>query len=129
MKGSLAVKKVTGAHTIYPGHPLVLAWEIMSTRQALGIRSHSSLLHDNDISGGRGEVIQSWKFLKSVLEGADIIPAIELAEKNWVQSKGGGHSKSIVPGQAQAAIIKEHLAQKFEEWAPGATKLYPNTVV
>lgn len=129
-EGARAVIDVTGEYPVYPGHPLTVAWEIMSVfqspEQALqtvktnGLNCPESVA-DSRISGGSGEVHRACDLLRLARQGANPAELIKWADEKWVAGQAGGHVKAIQPGLAQAEKIKPLFGQKLAAWLAAAT--------
>ena len=129
--GAVAVKAKTGEWTVYPGHPLVLAWEILSVFEspsaALTIDGRHGLtcpmaVSDNRISGGGGEVHAACELLQRALKGESTEALTAWADKRWTEGKAGGHHKAVEPGLAQAAKLKAEFPAKLAAWLAHAEK-------
>lgn len=125
MEGAKAVIEVTGEYPVYPGHPLTVAWEIMSVFatpiEALALYQQHSLncpnaVADNRITGGGGEVHRACDLLRKAIAGERAEDLIRWADDCWIDGQGGGHVKAIAPGLAQAEKLKPLFAAKLKDW-------------
>ncbi len=125
MEGAKAVIEVTGEYPVYPGHPLTVAWEIMSVfatpSEALAIYQQHGLncpnaVTDNRISGGGGEVCRACDLLRKAVGGTSAEDLILWADERWVEGRAGGHIKAVEPGLAQAEKLKPLFAAKLASW-------------
>lgn len=131
--GAHAVLDATGEWPVYPGHPLTVAWEIMSVFpshvEALRITTASGpncpeAVADNRISGGGGEVHRACDLIRLAQQGAGADELIEWADQKWISGQAGGHLKAVEPGLAQAEKIKPLFAKKLAAWLA----VHPSTV-
>jgi hypothetical protein len=130
-EGTRAVVDVTGEYPVYPGHPLTIAWEIMtvfrSPVEALKTVTTNGLncpeaVADSRISGGGGEVHRACDLLRRAQQGVSASELIEWADEKWIGGQAGGHVKAIQPGLAQAEKIKPLFAEKLAAWLTVAPK-------
>lgn len=130
--GAKAVQDVTGSWPVYPGHPLTVAWEIMSVFQCpddalrtvtTGTLNCPAAVADNRIVGGGGEVYRGCDLLRSAVNGASASELIEWADRFWIDGGAGGHAKAVQPGLEQANLIKPRFAQKLECWLTAPARL------
>lgn len=125
MHGNQYIKEVTGDYVVYPGHPLVVAYEIMSVftspEDALkpcrtGGLNCPEAVADNRISGGGGEVYAACNLLHLAQQGASAEELIAWADERWVSGGAGGHTNAIEPGLKQAEKLKREFTAKLETW-------------
>lgn len=125
MDGVKTIFEATGEYPVYPGHPLTVAWEIMSVfttpAEALepicqGNLNCPNAVADNRISGGGGEVHRACDLLRKAVAGESAAELIRWADACWVDGQAGGHIKAIRPGLAQAEKLKPLFAAKLNEW-------------
>ncbi len=130
MEGAQAVMEVTGEYPVYPGHPLVIAWEIMSVfdspAEALRTVTDHGLncpeaVADNRVTGGGGEVHRACDLLRRALAGASAEELMAWADERWISGQAGGHIKAIEPGLAQAEKLKPLFAERLAAWLAGAS--------
>lgn len=125
MDGVTAVFEATGQYPVYPGHPLTVAWAIMSVfstpAEALesirqGGLNCPNAVADNRISGGGGEVRYACDLLRRAVGGMSAEDLVSLADTYWVDGQAGGHIKAVQPGLAQAEKLKPLFAAKLTNW-------------
>lgn len=125
MDGAREIVAMTGEYPVYPGHPLVVAWEIISVfktpSDALRVVTDHGLncpeaVADNRISGGGGEVFRACDLLRRAKDGATPEELIAWADECWRTGQAGGHLKAIEPGLAQAEKLKPLFAEKLARW-------------
>lgn len=125
MEGMQIIKVATGDYPVYPGHPLVIAREIIgifdSPDLALAPCKTNGLncpeaVADNRISGGGGEVGYACHLLKAARNGMPADEFIRRADEYWVSVSAGGHVNAVAPGLAQAAKLKAEFPIKLAEW-------------
>lgn len=130
--GAKAVQDATGNWPVYPGHPLTVAWEIMSVFQCpddalrtvtTGTLNCPEAVADNRISGGGGEVYRGCDLLRRAMNGAPTGELIEWADRSWIEGGAGGHVKAVQPGLDQANLIKPLFVQKLESWLSASARL------
>lgn len=94
--GARAVVDVTGEYPDYPGHPLTLAWEIMtvfrSPGEALQTVTTNGLncpeaVADNRISGGGGEVHRACHLLRLAQQRSSASKLIAWPDEKWIDGK------------------------------------------
>lgn len=125
MIGMQIIKDATGDYPVYPGHPLVVAFEIISVfptpESALAICKDSGLncpgaVADNRITGGGGEVHAACNLLRKAQQGMEAGELIALADQWWVSGGAGGHAKAVEPGLLQAAKLKHEFPVRLATW-------------
>ncbi len=129
--GAIAVMAKTGEWPVYPGHPLVIAWEILSVfespEDALAVKQvqghrYLTAVSDNRISGGGGEVRAACDLLQRALKGESAEALMAWADQRWLESSAGGHHNAVEPGLAQAAKLKADFPAKLAAWLARAKK-------
>lgn len=124
-EGPEAVLDATGEYPVYPGHPLTVAWEIMSVFPTPSDALKTDTTHglncpfavsDNRISGGGGEVHRACELLRRAQQGATSKELVDWADECWKSGQAGGHLKAIQPGLVQADKLKPLFAAKLEIW-------------
>lgn len=125
MEGAQAVIEATGEYPVYPGHPLTVAWEIMSVfatpSEALAMYQQHGLncpnaVADNRITGAGGEVHQACRLLRKAVAGERAEDLIRWADDRWIDAQAGGHVKAVAPGLVQAEKLKPLFAAKLKDW-------------
>lgn len=125
IEGADSILKATGQWPVYPGHPLVIAWEIMTTfptpTAALGIDREFGLncpnaVSDIRITGGGGEVHAACTLLQKAQAGAPAADLISWADARWTDSQAGGHVKNVQAGLEQAEKLKAGFGEKLAAW-------------
>lgn len=123
--GSEYVKEATGEPTVYPGHPLVVAFEIInvfgSPEEAFKPVESDSLncptaVADNRVSGGGGEVYAACELLQRARKGHPVEELIAWADMRWSSGQAGGHVKAVAPGLQQANKLKSVFSEKLAAW-------------
>ena len=134
LAGLAHVKDATGEFPVYPGHPLVVAFEIIkvfpSAEAALRTDGNEhgwpAALTDSRISGGGGEVHRGCDLIRQAVAGTPAAELIEWADKAWVDGGAGGHTKAVEPGLAQAAKLKGTFPELLQTWlSKGAAGAQP----
>ena len=124
-EGARAVMDVTGEYPVYPGHPLTIAWEIISVfktpTEALQTVKTDSLncpeaVADNRITGAGGEVYRACELLRRAQQGIKVDDLIAWADECWVSGCAGGYSRAVQPGLEQAERLKPLFAGKLADW-------------
>lgn len=120
-----SMQMITGEYPVYPGHPLVIAYQIMAVfptpSSALqmdtsgGLNCHKAV-SDQRISGGGGELNAACTLLAKAIGGTAADELIAWADERWVSSQAGGHAKSVAPGLSQAEKLKPQFPQKLQHW-------------
>lgn len=125
MEGREAVNLASGEYPVYPGHPLVIAYEIMSVfpdpEAALKPCTGEGLncpeaVADHRISGGRGEVYAACDLLRLARQGKNAEELAQWADARWIRGNAGGHQNAVQPGLAQAARLREKFQSKLASW-------------
>ncbi|WP_413460460.1 hypothetical protein [Herbaspirillum huttiense] len=125
VNGADEIIKVTGQYPVYPGHPLTIAWEIMTVfpkaEDALKTLRTEQLncpaaVADERITGGGGEVYAACDLLRRAIAGEPAEVLLEWADERWSRGNAGGHVAAVEPGQAQAEQIKPLFAAKLASW-------------
>lgn len=123
-QGRAFVLEATGDYPVYPGHALVVAWEIMNVfpdaASALK-RSDTNTacpeaVADGRISGAGGEVYAACELLKRAQAGESADALMDWADEIWISGSAGGHTKSVEPGMEQAAKLKPQFAERLAGW-------------
>jgi hypothetical protein len=122
--GRTLVMDATGDFPVYPGHALVVAYEIINVfpdiASALERTNTESrcpaALADNRISGAGGEVYTACELLTRAKAGESVEALMDWADEVWVSGSAGGHTKSVEPGLAQAAKLKPQFAERLTGW-------------
>ena len=102
----------TGAHMVYPGHPLLLATIIMSAYPHFAAANAPTpygwpaALGDTRIPGAGDHVYAAMRCLEIGVEGGAIDEMVEFARKYWTEGQAGGHAKNVEAGIAQAQAIE-----------------------
>jgi hypothetical protein len=125
IQGQEFVKQVTGDFTVFPGHALVLAYEILcvypNVDEALKKAETESLscpaaVADSRISGGGGETHDACDLLRRAKAGEDIESLIDWADDRWVMGLAGGHVQKVEPGLEQAEKLKAEFRARLPTW-------------
>lgn len=123
MKGVSTIIEATGEPPVYPGHPLVIAWQIMSIYPS----PEEALKHERDIAcpaavadsriaGGGMEVHSACLLIKHAANGITAKAIMEMADTQWASSNGGGHAFALKAAQRQADRLKPFFAEKLAAW-------------
>ncbi len=127
-------KYLDGDYSVYPGHPLTIAYVISVTfptlADALVIRGdYPEALADVRIPGAGGEVSGAISLLRHLRDGTCTPEqAVKRADDHWRSTTTNGHRDAFTPGQAQADRVKAaHLAEivGFARGVIDATKEKP----
>ena len=129
-------KYLDGQYSVYPGHPLTIAYVISVAFPALAdaLAKHGDYpaheaLADVRIPGAGSAVWNGIDFLTRVRDGVCTPEqAIEWAENQWRHDTSNGHLSAYQPGQAQADKVRDlHLAEivAFARSVDHATKEKP----
>lgn len=129
MKGVSSIIAATGEPPVYPGHPLVIAWQIM----AIYPSPEEALKHERDIAcpaavadsrvaGGGMEVHSACLLIKHAANGLSASALIEMADGQWAASNGGGYTLALKPAQRQADKLKPFFAEKLASWLRAARR-------
>lgn len=123
MRGWELEQRLLGDHSVYPGHPLVIAllvshlYEDLSSAMEPTEFGWPAAVGSNDVPGGGGEVRAGLDVLVSIATGERTVDeAIQWGDARWQESKAGGHVNKVVPGQEQADRIKPLLRDRLETW-------------
>ena len=117
-----AVVDVTGEYPDYPGHPLTLAWKIMTVFRSPGVALQTvktnglncpEAVADNRISGGGDEVHRACHLFRLAQQRSSASELIAWADEKWIDGRAGGNLKAIQPRLAQAEKIKPLFEQKL----------------
>ena len=98
-----------GEFAIYPGHPVTIAYIIMSKYKNLEM-AQALALGNNDIPGAGGRVNSALRLLQERNEGKGLMELFEWADSVWNSERFRDHKK----GQEQADKVKPLLA--VAEW-------------
>lgn len=122
MKGLLLIKELTGACPVYPGHPLVVAVQIMSTFGSIAEASAPTehgwpeALGNSDISGAGCHVGAGLRILQRGAAGASPDDMIYDANRYWTEGSAGGHTKNVASGTTQAHQLEAHFRARVVDW-------------
>lgn len=131
-EGEKVIERLTGEITIYPGHPLVLAVEIISIfptpfealeRTQSGLLQGPRAVLDDRISGGGGEAYNASNLIRMAVEGTSAEDLIEWADKVWINTAAGGEHAAIEPGLEQANKLKPLFEKLLKAWLERAGRI------
>lgn len=127
-------KYLDGHYSVYPGHPLTIAYVITMAFPTLADAmimdgTYPAALSDIRIPGAGGEVWGGVSFLTHIRDGV-LTPeqAVQRADDHWRSTTDNGHREAYEAGQAQADKVKAaHLSEivAFARGVVDATKEKP----
>jgi hypothetical protein len=122
MQGAMFIKDRIGEWPIYPGHPLVIATEIMEVFPSFAaaneptVQGWSAALGDQRITGAGCHVGAAMRVLKIGREGGRPEDMISYANRYWDEGKAGGHVKNVEAGRLQSQAVETRFLELCQSW-------------
>ena len=107
---------------VYPGHPAVVAYNIMlvfdKLSDAMANTEHNfpEALGNSSVEGAGGEVYVGLRFLKEAAKNKDWEALYREHSEHWAHYRAGGIEKNVTPGQEKADELKPLLLKTMAEW-------------
>jgi hypothetical protein len=110
-------------HHVYPGHPVMLALEIMDAfpdHEAAHERTEQGwpvALSHSGVSGSGGAVYQGLEILRLVHEGESTPEeAYDFAQEIWVRSRQSDFRENLERGVEEATALRDAFLSRVQDW-------------
>lgn len=107
----------------YPGHPLVLAYAVMSVfnsyAEAAARTEHgwSAALGDARVPGAGDHVAAAMDILAIGACGGSPDEMVKAAHAYWDRGQAGGHIENVTQGRQEALLIEAAFRERCGAWA------------
>lgn len=125
MSRSTETALLDGEFSIYPGHPIVIAWIIINTFDSWTTATakregaqYCEALSNAEIPGAGGNVYAAIDLLSNIFKGVSYDAAFECASEWWAScdSQMTCNPRRWEEGQDQADRVLERFAAKIATW-------------
>lgn len=127
--GAQLIQQATGEWPVFPGHALVIAYEILSLYPNVdaalepvgsGEARRPPAVTDIRIDGAGSEVYAACDLLRMARQGQSALALMAWADARWRDGNAGGYAHHVQAGLAQAEKLKADFPAKLAAWLGAA---------